>query len=95
MTDDDKKKAIVTADKTEPDTATDLAAKEAQRVLDKFPLKTLLLDAIVELAAAREAGRPLVIDYKVPCPCGKCNTKLSVQITPYTSVLYDVLRSKH
>ena len=93
MTEDEKKKAIVEA----ADPATDLTEKDAKTAMEKLPLRTLLIDAMHELRAALEEKRPMVIGYRVPCPCGKpeCTTKLSIQISPYTSVYYDALRSKH
>ena len=93
MTEDDKKKAI--AEAASP--ATDVDRKTAEEGMKRMLLSTVLIDAVQELAAALEQGRPLVISYRVPCPCGeeKCTTKLAIQISPYTSVYYDALRSKH
>jgi len=91
MTEDDEKKAVATA----ADPATDLSEKDAKEAMEKLPLRTLLLDAMQELNVALQQGRPLVISYRVPCPCGKCDTKLAIQISPYTEVYYDALRSKH
>ena len=88
MTEDDKKKAVVA------NAATDLSPKDAQEAMAKMPLRTLLFDAMMELNAARQEGRPLVIAYRVPCPCGKCDTMLSIQISPYTEVVFDALRRK-
>lgn len=86
-----KKRAVMAASKP----ATDVDKKTAHTAMETMLLKTLLFDAMQELNAARKEGRPMVIDYRVPCPCGKCNTKLSILISPYTSVYYDALRSKH
>ncbi len=91
MTKDEKKKAVVVA--SEP--ATDLVDEAAAESMKKMLLSTLLMDAMNELRAALQEKRPLVISYRVPCPCGKCNTKLAIQISPYTDVVFDALRSKH
>ncbi len=93
MTEDDKKKkAIVESAKP-----TELTPEDTEMAFDKMKLRMLLFDAMRELNAAAQAGRPLVICYRVPCPCGKpeCTTKLAVSITPYTEIVYDSLRSKH
>lgn len=92
MTDDEKakqKKAVVQAAKP-PD-------EEAKKAFETLTVKTLLFDAMYELNEALKQNRPLIISYKVPCPCGKpeCKTKLAIQISPYTDVYYDALRSKH
>lgn len=90
MTDEEKKKkAVVEAAKPDPD--------EAKQAFETLTVKTLLFDAMFELNEAMKAKRPLIIQYKVPCPCGKpeCTTKLAISITPYTEVYYDALRSKH
>ncbi len=93
MTVDEKKKAIAGA--AVP--ATDLDEKTAKTAMEKLPLRTILFDAVKELQLAAQQGRPLVISYRVPCPCDeeKCTTKLAIQISPYTEVYYDALRSKH
>ena len=93
MTDDEKKKAIAEA----ANPATDLDEKTAKTAMEKLPLRTILIDAVKELTAAAQQGRPLVISYRVPCPCGEpnCTTKLAIQISPYTEVIFDALRSKH
>ena len=93
MTDDEKKEAVVAA----ADPATDLTEKEAKTAMEKLSLRTLLIDAVRELRLAAQQERPLVISYRVPCPCGeeKCTTKLAIQISPYTDVIFDALRSKH
>lgn len=93
MTEDDKKKAVVEAAKP----ATDLNDKEAEEVMNELTLRTLLFDAMTELNAALKNNKPLVICYRVPCPCRKkeCTTKLAISITPYTEIIYDSLRSKH
>jgi len=91
MTEDDKKKAVVEAADTE-----ELSPEDAMKGLQQMALATLLQDAMFELNVALQQGRPLVITYKVPCPCGKCNTQLSISISPYTAVVYDATaRGKH
>ena len=91
MTEDDKKKAVVEA----AENPNELSPEDAFKGLQTLPLKTLLLDAMAELNANLQASRPLVICYKVPCPCGSCNTMLSVSISPYTEVVHDSTGSFH
>jgi hypothetical protein len=91
MTEDEKKKAVVEA------AATELSPDDALEAFERMTLKTLLEDAMMELRARLAKKQPLVIIYRVPCPCGKpeCITKLAVSISPYTEIIYDSLRSKH
>ena len=93
MTEDDKKKAVAQA----TDSGTDLTPEDIAEAYASMSLRTLLVDATAELTARAQAKKPLVIVYKVPCPCGKaeCLTPLAISITPFTEVYYDALRSKH
>ncbi len=93
MTKDDKKKAVAQA----ADAGTDLTPEDAAKAYASMTLRTLLVDATAELRVRANSNKPLVIVYKVPCPCGKaeCLTPLAISITPFTEVCYDALRSIH
>ena len=92
MTKDEKKKKAVVES-----AGTDLTPEDAAKAYASMSLRTLLVDATAELLVRANSNKPLVIVYKVPCPCGKaeCLTPLAISITPFTEVYYDSLRSIH
>ncbi len=93
MTEDEKKNVVLAQSMP----AAQLSEEESKEVASKILFKVILENATAELQRLLKENKPLVVGYKFPCPCTNpdCKVQLAIQISPYTEVIYDALRSKH